>query len=236
MAWSPAVPQRESLGNILPRYGNSVSPIGSPRSDTDASDNDTDTDALVDVIQRAKAVEAAGIKSRKRSLSLSRTKHKRSLSSSERPDMLGLLPASYERNDDGSPRVAAAAAAAAPLLAGHKMASTGGIASAPMAEFKKSKKNKNGTATEAQAGTVVSSQDAQLSTLVAQTKAIQGQLTRMEANMTTLYTVSTKHLERIYNQVDELGRTGRIAHADDNLRLIADENGGTKSDGCCCIL
>jgi hypothetical protein len=240
MAWAPAAPRRESLGSVLPQYSGGsgpTSPVGSPRSDAEGSD--TDTDALVDAIQRAKAAESASIGKRKRSLSLSRTKHKRSLSSSERPEALGLPPASFERNEDGSPRVTAAV----PLLASHKLASTGGITNAPMPAppplpeaLKKSKKNKTGGGSVSPPNNVETSQDAQLATLVAQTKAIQEQLKRMSANMDTLYTVSTKQLERIYNQVDELGRTGRITHADDHLQLIdGDGRDKSKGGGCCCL-
>lgn len=238
MAWSAAIPRRESLGSALPQYGsNTVSPVCSPRSDNEDSGTDTDTDGLIDAIQRAKAAESAGIKSHKRSMSLSRTKHKRNFSSSERPDILGLPQASFERNDDGSPRVAAVALTS-PLLAAHKLVSTGGISPAPF-ELKKSKKNKSGGSGDALAGAVTSSQDAQLATLVAQTKAIQAQITRMSGNMDTLYTVSTKQLERIYNNVDELGRTGRIAHVDDNLQLIEDDTnrkGNRAKRDCCCQL
>lgn len=54
------------------------------------------------------------------------------------------------------------------------------------------------------------------------------QLKSMATNMDSLYAVSTKQLERIYNGVDEIGRTGRIAHMDDD-----DDTGfsGTQGSG-----
>lgn len=185
------------------------------------SDSDADVNDLIGTIQRAKAAETAGLTKRRRSLSLSsRSKTGRTLSSSENPGALGLPDASFERNADGSPRLESIPTPE-PLPLNLK---------ASKKKDKDKNKNKDKDAPKLVAPVVpVLPIEAPVG---AQLRAMREQLTAMARNMDTLYTITTKQLERIYNLSDDIHRRVHGSHMDDQLRLVSDD-GDRREAGTC---
>jgi hypothetical protein len=189
-----SLPLQESLGSILPEFSTSTSIQQIPA---------IDLTALAQSIVEAKANETLLMEK------THRLGQHRKLSSSGK-SAFALPSPSIKTNTDGSPRL---------------MDNIHTIVESPRFdevsyESKKVKKLAKNEAKEAHdvVHDIKQVQRDMLKTLIhlqKQADITQQHVASMAKNMDSLYVVSTKQLERIYNSVDEIGRTGHITHADD---------------------
>lgn len=232
-----ALPPSQKLSDVLPAVADLPLLPGNDVRTVDLA-------ALERSILEAKESENSLIgRGARRSLSFG--SHRRKLSSSGASKSAFPLPAaSLAFEPDGSPRLMGAAddnsGSPGTTPRGSKVPTPSAkkIKKAARLEAKQEAKNEI-----KEAGPDMKKVLAALAHQQKQFELVHMQLKSIATNMDSLYVVSTKQLERIYNGVDEIGRTGHIAHADDeDMGLSATQGSGYRplgkvdSKSSCCAL